>query len=796
VAANAEYTYKKERAACIALGLDASILDKNEFDIYQLGEIRKGLEENVDVSSYLDPSIPWFQMEERRLELTSKVDMSVYRDAGFDWTQLEEIRLGLADGLDVSVYAKADYLAAQMKEIRLGLKADVPVFIYADPGFDWFQMEEIRLGLQNKVDISLYAKKEMPFRKMRQIREALEQGIDVTPFINFNADIIQQLVRAYQSQVNIVPYIREGYGADALEEIRIGLEQGVDMREYLNPDFRGDSVREIRLGMEKRLPVELYANIEFNFKQMQEIRLGLEHRIDVQMYAKPLYMWEQMHEIRLGMEEGLNVERYSSLMYSATDMKRMRQQMEQENLGEGVTYEELEKQVEISSHMTIVLSHDRMQAFMTLDKECTNTAEEIIHVLELQGIKYGIDKPTIERMVANRIYNKQMPIAYGRSSEPGPDGYYEFLVGGDFSRTPKELADGSVDYQNVKYFEEVQAGQTLAIYHEAEFGKEGSDVLGNPLTAKKGKEQPMLSGKGLQLLEDKKTYVAAYQGKVEVNENDIEVSRLYVIEDATLATGNVKFPGSILVRGYVGSGVVLEAEEDVVVEGSVEGATIKAQGNIMIKSGMMGNEKGSLEAKGDVSGKFFESVTIRAGGSVSANYVMQCDIVADGRVEIFGNKGVIIGGCTQCVQGIDAYHIGNTAERKTLIRIGLTDAILQEFYEIQKNISKIQGELKIFYEGREKFQNKYSLEKLRTMDIFIKIFQAIEMKEHELEEEKEKGQVVLQKMDENKDSKVVAHGDIYPGTIIEIDKQVWLCKDKTRNVTLKKKGEKIVLFAN
>jgi hypothetical protein len=483
-------------------------------------------------------------------------------------------------------------------------------------------------------------------------------------------------------------------------------------------------------------------------------------------------------------------------MYSATDMKRMRQQMEQEQLGEGVTYEELEKQVEISSHMTISLSHDRMQAFMTLDKGCTNTAEEIIHVLDLQGIKYGIDKPTIERMVANRIYNKQMPIAYGKSSEPGPDGYYEFMVGEDFSSTPKELADGSVDYQNVKYFEEVQAGQTLAIYHEAEFGESGTDVLGNSLTAKKGKEQPMLSGKGLQLLDDKKTYVAAYQGKVEVKENDIEVSRLYVIEDATLATGNVKFPGSILVRGYVGSGVTLEAEEDVVVEGSVEGAVIKAQGNIMIKSGMMGNERGSLEAKGNVSGKFFEAVTIKAGGNVSANYVMQCDIVADGRVEIFGNKGVIIGGCTQCVQGINAYHIGNTAERKTLIRIGMTDAILQEFYQIQKNISKIQGELKIFYDGREKFQNKYSLEKLRTMDIFIKIFQAIEIKEHELEEEQEKSQVVLQKIEENKDSKIVAHGDIYPGTIIEIDKKVWLCKDKVRNVTLKKKGERIVLFAN
>jgi uncharacterized protein (DUF342 family) len=548
--------------------------------------------------------------------------------------------------------------------------------------------------------------------------------------------------------------------------------------------------------MEERLPVELYANIEFNFKQMQEIRAGLEHRVNVQLYARPLYMWEQMHEIRLGLEAGLNVERYSSLMYSATDMKRMRQQLETESLGEGVSYEELEKQVEISSHMIVSVSHDRMQAFMTLDEGCANSADEIIHVLELQGIKVGIDKPTIVKMVANRIYNKQMPVAYGKSSKPGADGYYEFLVTGATSRVPKELPDGSVDYQDVQYFEEVKAGQTLAIYHEAKFGNTGKDVMGNPIDAIKGQEQPMLSGKGIQLLDDKKTYVAAFPGKVELGENEVNVSRLCVLEDVTLATGNVKFPGSILVRGYVGSGVVLEADEDVVVEGSVEGATIKAQGSIMIKSGMMGNERGYLEAKGDVSGRFFESVTIRAGGTVSANYVMQCDIATDGRVEIYGNKGVIVGGSTQCVQGIDAYHLGNTAERKTLLKIGMTDSIMQQLYEIDKNISRVQGELKIFYDARNKFTNKYSLEKLRTMDIFIKIFQAIEMKEHELADEQEKGQALLQKINENKDSKVVARGDVYPGTIIQIDKEVWMCKEKARNITLKKKGEKLVLTAN
>lgn len=793
---NQEDAYKKERALCIELGLEAAVLDAAAYDVYQLAEIRKGLEDKIDVTSYLDASIPWFQMEEHRLELTGHLDMSAYREAGFDWTQLEEIRLGLLDKLDVSVYAKLEYFAAQMKEIRLGLLAGVAVSIYASPGYDWFQMEEIRLGLEHQVDISVYADKDIPCQKMRQIREALEAGIDIVPFLDYDAKILQQVVRASQSGVDISSYISAGFAADALEEIRIALEHGVNMIDYLDPGFRGEAVYEIRIGMEERLQVELYANIQFNYKQMQEIRLGLEHRVNAKLYARPLYLWQQMHEIRLGLEKGLDVESYSSMMYSPTDMKRMRLQLEKDNEGAIPDYEELEKQVEISSHMVVSISHNRMEAYLTLESGYDHQVEEIARVLELQGIKKGISLDIIGKMISNLVYDKPILVARGMKPGEGKDGYYEFKVRGNMPRIPKELPDGSVDYQNIEYFEQVEAGQVLAIYHEAEYGEKGYDVLGNILEARKGMDKPILTGKGFLLLEDKKTYVAAFQGKVEINGSEMIVSRLCVLEDVTLSTGNVKFPGSILVRGYVGSGVVLEADEDIAVEGNVEGATIKAEGNIMLKSGMMGNERGYLEAKGNISGKFFEAVKIRSKQSVFANYVMNCDIGAEGRVVISGNKGAIIGGYTQSVQGINAYQLGNGAEVKTFVKLGMTEQMLQEFYEIDKNISKIQGELRIFYEGRDKYQSKYSLEELRKMDIFIKIFQAIEIKEHELALEREKMQNLQQKISENGECKAVIRGGVYVGTTVEIDRDIWYCRSDVKNVTIKKKGEKIALYAN
>ena len=794
---NTEEIFRKERKRCIELGLDAAALDAAQYDVYQLEQIRKGLEDKIDVKAYMDPSLSWVQMEEIRLELSEGLDLSKYRKAGFDWMQLEEIRQGLADRVDVSVFAKKEYLAAQMKEIRRGLLSGVPVMLYSDPAYDWFQMEEIRLGLEHQIDVSLYANKEITSHEMREIRKGLEAGIDLTPYLGLECDAwaLHQLRKAQKSGVDISAYVRAGYEAEVLKEIRIALEHGVDMSEYLNAEFRGEAVREIRIGMEEQLDVALYAKVEFNYRQMHEIRLGLERRIKAEIYAKPLYLWEQMREIRLGLEKGLDVEPYSSMMYSPSDMKRMRHQLEKENKESIEDYVELERQVEISSHMIVSIGNNRMEAYLTLDSGCNHKVEEIVHVLELQGIKKGIDQEIIRKMISNLVYDKPIVVARGRKPGEGIDGYFEFRVRGNMPRIPKELPDGSVDYQNIEYFEQVEAGQTLAIYHEAEYGEEGYDVLGNVIPARKGIDKPVLTGKGFLLLEDKRTYVAAFQGKVEISGNEMRVSRLCVLEDVTLSTGNVKFPGSILVRGYVGSGVVLEADEDIAVEGNVEGATIKAKGNIMLKSGMMGNERGYLEAAGKVSGKFFEAVTIRTQSSVFANYVMNCNIDAGARVVVSGNKGAIIGGFTQSVQGVNAYQLGNVAEVRTAVKLGLTGQMMQEWYEIGKNISKVQGELKIFYDGRDKLLNKHPLEKLRGMDIFIKIFQAIEMKEQELAAEQAKLLALQQKIGDSGECKAVIRGGVYPGTAVEIGGDIWYCKSMVKGVTIKKKGERIALFA-
>ena len=60
------------------------------------------------------------------------------------------------------------------------------------------------------------------------------------------------------------------------------------------------------------------------------------------------------------------------------------------------------------------------------------------------------------------------------------------------------------------------------------------------------------------------------------------------------------------------------------------------------------------------------------------------------------------------------------------------------------NISKVQGELKVFYDGRDKFRRKFPIEVLQKMDIYIKIGQAIAIKERELARENVLSELMLQ----------------------------------------------------
>ncbi len=711
----------------------------------------------------------------------------------FTEDQKQEIEKGIEAGLDVSVYARPEFLAIQMRQIRLGLEEKLPVDCYASAEFDWFQMEEIRKGLAAGIDVKKYASPDISFDKMRQIREGLLHGIDLSGLSRLPAGVLKQLRIAACENIDIRQYIREGYEEEQLQQIRIAKEKGLEIDPYITIAQRGSSMHEIVLGLEEGLPVSVYGREELNWQQMRELRLGLEERLDVTVYQKPLYSWQQMREIRLGLEEGLPVEDYSSLMYTAREMKKRRLHLLSEETG---YQKNTAKKEEEYQDFLLYISEDWMEADVMLSgKEAKLRKEVVSAALGEKGVISGIDYQAIGRLEKEEAPDSVLTVARGSEPTRGKDGWYEYFFETDIKEKPTILEDGSVDYMNIKRFELVKKDQKIAYYHEAEMGMQGIRINGEKIPAQKGKDLMPLQGRGVTLLPDRRTYVAATDGRVELKNGRLEVTAVLLLENVTRATGNIDFNGSVYIRGTVEDGVTIKAARDIVVDGFVGAAFLEAGVDIVLRKGCNAGKKGMIQAGRTVAGNFFENATVIANEDVKANYCINSKITAERELLITGRFGSIVGGSVFAGVGILSYDIGNAAGCITKICAGKEENFEKRRTELLHRRKNVERELLLLNNAYRDFQWKFPPKARNTNPIYLKIEDAIYTKENEQKEINTEEKSLMLEMKQGSLAKIMVKGTLYPGVYVDINGAKWNA-DLTTNITMRKSDNRISLYRN
>ena len=715
-------------------------------------------------------------------------------NSNFTEDQLAEIQAGIEDGVDVSLYAREELLAIQMRQIRLGLLSGVAVSRYNDAKLDWFQMEEIRIGLENHIDVDKYANASIPYMKMRQIRKGLMVGIDLTSQLDRKPEILRQIRKAAVARVDISKYVNEGYNASQLAEIRKGLEKGLNIEEYLVIEFRGSSIEEICRGLESGVDVSIYADEDYSWRQMREIRIGLESQLDVGKYINPFFEWRQMRQIRLGLSLGLDVSSYARLSFTYREMESRRKHLESQafNLGdegaEGIAVGDI----------SIVIKDYGMTAVMTCPEGCRYTKDAIDAAMAESNVVAGIDKGAINRVINTTSKGQEIVIATGTPPVAGEDGRYEFFFDTNPSREPKELDDGYLDFVNVDWYETVEKDQRLAVYHPATQGQNGESVTGTIINARNGAELKVLTGKGFTKSEDGNEYFAEFSGIIEYNESrgTINISKTLVVDEVNNATGAIDFEGNVHVKKDVGIGAHICATGDVVVDGFVEACFIEAGGNIILKKGANGKGgKNLIKATGEIQGNFFESMNIEADVGIVANYCLNCEIFTKGTLDLSSRKGLLLGGHTVAEERIKANNIGNRIGTPTVVVVGMNDRMREIGKKIQVDAKTVRGELKILENACEQFKEKFSPEERNSMEIYLKIENAIYTKELQLGELKEKRQKYVDRIKELMRAKVDIRNHLYEGVRFNINGKFW-DSETNYNITMTGSPNNIIITKN
>lgn len=343
----------------------------------------------------------------------------------------------------------------------------------------------------------------------------------------------------------------------------------------------------------------------------------------------------------------------------------------------------------------INVSKDKMEAEVSFPgnkDEFKYDKAYIMKLLQDKGVTYGIDEKLIDDFLQEPLCSKI--VAKGKPAVNGKNAYIKKHI--DFSQKgrPSNGNYDRVDYKNMNLCFLVSKGDILAERVPQTKGECGMNIMGQEIACRAGKPIPLVKGKNTEIL-DSNILIAAIDGQVIEEGNRMVVDpKLEINSDVDVSTGNIKFNGSVFIKGNVQDGFTVKADGDVNVGGTVSGGTIEAK-NVYIEGGVLGMRRGKIHAKEDVRTNFIENADITAERNVYvADVALHSKINAGEKIIIKERRGQIVGGNAIAGVLIDAKVLGNFMNVVTKIEVGINPIINKEYKKVSTDIGNDKKQLK------------------------------------------------------------------------------------------------------
>lgn len=316
-------------------------------------------------------------------------------------------------------------------------------------------------------------------------------------------------------------------------------------------------------------------------------------------------------------------------------------------------------------------------------------------------------------------------------------------------------------------------------------GKDGRKVTGEIIPFKKGKTPRFKKGKNTYITEDGSYLKSSIDGIIEISNGRIKVSQLLVVDRVDSSVGNIDFLGNITVNENIFNGFKVRAAGAVEVKGCLEGGYIESEEDILIKQGIQGFNKLSIDTKGSLGTRFIENSSINVGGNITAEAIMHSNINCKSNVLLVGRKGLIVGGTCRANGEVRAKIIGSNMATTTIIEVGIDPMVKERYIEIEKeielnkdNIKKINQSLKVLEVFKQ--SNKLDNKKEELYKDLLRAEKAISLKNKILEKEFIR---INDEMEKLSKGKVKVADTIHPGVKIVIGKNVFYVREEMKRCT-------------
>lgn len=451
--------------------------------------------------------------------------------------------------------------------------------------------------------------------------------------------------------------------------------------------------------------------------------------------------------------------------------------------------------------MQVNVSSDKMMAFCRFyapsNQGKTMTEKDILDELKMLKIIEGIQEDEIKKFLKERKYCTNYVLAKGKPPVNGTDATIEYFFNTNPNLKPKRNEDGTVNYHELNTISRVEKGQVLAKLHEATQGCTGKDIFGTPIPARQEKNKKLEYGNNISLSEDKTEIYSEVTGHASLVNGKVFVSDVYEVPaDVDNTTGDITYDGNVSIKGNVKSGFSVKAKGDIIIDGVVEGAVLFAGGQIIVKRGIHGMNKGKVEAKGNIITKFIENATVISGGFIEAGSIMHSQISAATEVHVNGKKGFVTGGVIRAGSLVEAQTIGSDMGTVTKVEVGVAPEIKEIYNSLHKQILDTNKEIEklkpilVNYSERMAKKEKISPETIAQVQHVAKTYKE---KQEEITKAREEFVKIHEEIQLETDAKVNVKGSVYQGVCITISDVSYNIKGTvSHSKFVKRQGEIVV----
>lgn len=469
-----------------------------------------------------------------------------------------------------------------------------------------------------------------------------------------------------------------------------------------------------------------------------------------------------------------------------------------DNMSEIITQEKNNSH-EDGYEINVNLSNDYYQAFITLhvfEADITVTKDKLMSALSKKNISFGIIPDALDMIIKYPRSAENILVAKGIPHVNGLDGEITYLFDIAMKSHPTVNPDGTVDFKSMNFLQPAYKDDILATRTMPTEGSMGTTVTGKSIRPKPGKIKNFKIGKGVMQSPDGLSIVADINGSIEFESEKVAVIQLLEIrDDVGVKTGNIEFQGKIIVNGNVTTGYSITSEDEIIINGIIEGATIQTLGNLYINGGVQGHDQAKLTIGGNIVSKFINNANVFCSGNIECDAIMHSDIVCDGSIILRGKKGLLVGGDISVRYDIEAKTIGSEMGTMTKLRLGVDSKVmdayqasLEELKELKDTIVKLSQASRLLSKQFEQTRNPEIKAMLNKTEVSRTDYT------RQMQESSLKLKEVTELIETLKSSKVKSD-EIYPGVKIRIGNSFYNVKSVTHRSIIKRDEADIRAFS-